>query len=162
MIIIGGVDVVQYFTDFKNEDGTYDETQTGLMGDPNISSDYNGYKFYFLNEDHKELFDENPTQYVPQWGGYCGWGIAGEYCPQYPWNKGCLGPSGNWGHWTIQKNSQGQEHLYFFLFDAAKTKFMDDPDLYIQQGDARWNSWYTPSDTYFSTHCYVSVVSDRK
>ena len=107
------------------------------------------------------MFDENPSQYTPQWGGFCSWGIAGEYCPQYPWDKGCLGPSGNWGHWTIQKNSQGQEHLYFFLFDEAKTKFMADPDTYIKQGDARWNAWYVPSDSYLSTHCYVSVVSDR-
>lgn len=49
--VLGGVDFVQYFTDFKNTDGTYDETQTGLMGDPNISTDYNGYKFYFLSDE---------------------------------------------------------------------------------------------------------------
>lgn len=71
------------------------------------------------------------------------------FCPQFPWSATCLGPSGNWGHWTIQ-----QDRLFFFLFEEAKEKFMNDTALYISQGDARWEGWFDGKD-YFNTECYV-------
>lgn len=153
--VLGGVDVIQYYTDFKMADGTYNESFVGDAGNSDYTSTYNGNTFYFKSQENKDMFDDSPSSFVPQYGGFCAWGIGGEYCPPYPWSKDCLGPSGNWGHWTIQN-----EKLYFFFFAEAKSKFMDDTSLYISQGDSRWDSWFE-TETYFSTDCYVSTVSDR-
>jgi len=152
--VLGGVDFVQYFTDFSNNDGTYDETQTGLTGSSTYQTTYNGFTFYFLSQTNKDLFDASPTVYIPQYGGYCAWGVAGETCPTYPWAADCLGPNGNWGHWTIQN-----QRLYFFFKAEAKAKFMNDPSTWIASGNTRWGSWY-PLGDYFSTKCYVSVADD--
>ena len=157
--VLGGLDFVQYFTDFKLEDSTYDESQIGSKGDDDIYSMYKGFKYNFLTNDNKALFDANPEQYLPQWGGYCAWGMSGEYCPEYPWDSDCLGPSGNWGHWTIV-----DEKLYFFLFSDAKSKFTseNDPSDMIVAGNARWESWFGDDveDYPMSTSCYVSTVTD--
>ena len=154
--VMGGLDFVQYFTDFKNEDGSYDETQVGSVGDSSISSTYAGFKYYFLSETNKALFDTSPESYIPQWGGFCSYGVAEEGCPTYAWSADCLGPSGNYGHWSIQN-----EKLYFFLFAQAKAKFMAIVDTAIADGDARWESWYgSATYEYMSTSCFVSTVND--
>lgn len=64
--VLGGLDFVMYFTDFKLEDGTYDETRSGEAGDASIKSVYNGYTFNFVSVNNKALFDTNPSQYIPQ------------------------------------------------------------------------------------------------
>jgi hypothetical protein len=152
--VLGGLDFVQYFVDFKLPDGTYNETQVGLQGYDNIYTVYQNFTYHFLNQKNKEIFEENPEKYIPQWGGYCAWGIAGEYCPQYPWNSDCLGPSGNWAHWTINN-----EKLYFFLFSEAKEKFVNEMDgnTIIDAGDKRWSEWFNNGNIKpMSTACYIS------
>jgi YHS domain-containing protein len=154
--VLGGLDFVQYFTEFKNEDGTYDETRIGSKGSTKYSSIYNGYTFLFLNPTNKALFDKNPESYLPQWGGFCAWGIAAEFCPPYSWDADCLGPHGNWGHWTIQEGK-----LYFFWFAAAREKFIDSVNTSIPSGDNRWGGWFPGGETsIFSTNCYDSTVDD--
>jgi len=150
--VLGGVDFVQYFTDFANKDGTYDETKTGLVGSSSYQTTYNGFSFNFLSQHNKDLFDANPTMYAPQYGGFCAWGIAGEFCPSFPWAANCLGPNGNWGHWTIQN-----QRLFFFYKDDAKSMFLQDPSSWIASADERWKNWYPRvEDEPFSTKCYVS------
>lgn len=68
--VLGGLDFVQYFS-FENE------SFTGKMGHSKYSETYDGYTFYFLNEKNKEAFKEDPKKYVPQYGGFCSWGMAG-------------------------------------------------------------------------------------
>lgn len=155
--VLGGLDMVQYFTEFKNSDGTYDETKVGTVGSKDYSSVYNGYTFYFKSSENKALFDHSPTSYLPQYGGFCSWGVAGELCPDKPWTGSCLGPSGNWAHWTIQNDK-----LYFFLFDNAKANFLADSVSYADAGDYRWSDWFPQTDAYFSTRCYVSSSQDGK
>lgn len=152
--VLGGVDFVQYFTSFQLSDGSYNESEIGEVGSSSYSTTYNGNTFYFISESNKALFDKSPSSYVPQFGGFCGWGIGGEYCPPYPWDRDCLGPSGNWGHWTIQN-----EKLYLFFFEEAKSKFMADTSTYISQGTARWNTWFPMPDSYFNTDCYVTSTA---
>ena len=31
------------------------------------------------------FFSQNPSKFVPQFGGFCSWGVAAEFCPSYPW-----------------------------------------------------------------------------
>ncbi len=35
----------------------------GMMGKPHIKSTYDGKTYYFMNPQHKELFDANPEKF---------------------------------------------------------------------------------------------------
>ena len=37
---------------------------------------YDGLAYYFTSKDQKKKFEENPTQYLPQYGGYCAFGVS--------------------------------------------------------------------------------------
>lgn len=150
--VMGGLDFVQYFTDFKISDGVYNESKIGEMGSSNYTSELNGYTFYFLSSTNKDLFDSSPSSYIPQWGGFCAWGMATETYPKYPWGESCLGPSGDWGQWVIV-----DEKLYFFKDSDPKSNFMSgDYDEYVTLGNERWYSWFSSYDNYFDTLCYTS------
>jgi len=151
--VLGGVDVVQYWTDFKISDGVYNESRVGTLGSPNYISIYSGYQFNFVSADNQQTFESDPSKYAPKFGGFCAWGVGGEYCPEYSWAADCLGPSGDWGIWTIH-----DEKLYFFFKDEAKDKFNADPDAYGSYGDTRWSEWFGGKDVY-STKCFVSPSS---
>jgi YHS domain-containing protein len=139
--VLGGLDIIPYF---------YNESYVGERGSDEIVSVYDGFKYLFYNEDHKILFDSDPEQYIPQYGGYCAWGIGGEYCPEYPWSTSCLGPSGNWEHGTVIG-----EKLYFFLYSEAKEKFMANVEETIESGDERWLTWFSDSAAHMNTECFV-------
>jgi YHS domain-containing protein len=64
-LMLKGADVVAYFFD-----GKY------MSGDPQFSSQYEAVTFRFASAEHKALFDKAPTDYLPQFGGYCANGIA--------------------------------------------------------------------------------------
>lgn len=151
--VLGGLDVVQYFTEFKKDDGTFDEDSVGTIGSSDYSSTYDGFTFYFKSSTNKVLFDTSPLSYIPQYGGFCSWAISGEYCPEYPWSSTCMGPSGNWAHWTIQ-----DDKLYFFFLGEAKSKFMSSVDDNIAAGDSRWSSFFSTS--HFNTQCYETTDND--
>src|SRR6266545_2078786 len=53
-----GYDAVAYFTDNK-----------AVKGNPKISSEYEGAKYFFASAQHKALFDANPAKYAPAYGG---------------------------------------------------------------------------------------------
>ena len=59
-----GYDVVAYF---NNE---------AIEGDNQYSTNYDGIKFKFSSQNHLDTFLENPSKYVPQYGGYCAYAIA--------------------------------------------------------------------------------------
>ena len=153
--VLGGVDVVNYFTAYKNADGTYDESKVGVAGSKDFSASYMGYNFYFVSEENKKLFESAPDKYAPQYGGFCTWGMSTEFCPTSPWSTDCLGPYGNWAHWTIQNDK-----LYFFWFGDAKGKFaVSDMNSLIATADKRWSEWYgNDMEKVFSTNCYSSVA----
>lgn len=154
--VLGGVDFVQYFTDFKYSDGSgYNTSRIGQLGVPSFQTLHVGYQFNFISANNQALFEANPSAYLPQYGGFCSWGVSGEFCTDgYPWAADCLGPSGNWGHWTMY-----QDKLYFFYKAEAKEKFDADPEYYAAQGKLRWSAWFSESpgtEAYFSTQCFVS------
>jgi YHS domain-containing protein len=156
--VLGGVDVVNYFTSYKLSSGGYNDTQPGIVGLSKYSSIFNGYTFYFSTSVNKKIFDSYPSKYLPQYGGFCTWGISTEVCPKAPWSTTCIGPYGNWNHWVIVN-----EKLYFFWFDQAKTNFLTQGIVseYIKTADARWEEWYgDKKQSVFSTNCYVSTVGD--
>jgi YHS domain-containing protein len=64
-IALDGYDPVAFFTDGKP-----------LNGDPDISSTYRTATYLFVSKEHKEMFEADPEKYVPQYGGYCAFGVA--------------------------------------------------------------------------------------
>lgn len=62
----GGYDLVTYFQ--GREEGP-------KKGDKDFVASYDGYDYLFSSEENLALFEENPEQYLPQYGGYCAWAM---------------------------------------------------------------------------------------
>ena len=62
---VNGYDTVAFFTDAKP-----------VNGSPFISDEYQGATYFFASEAHKALFVANPEKYVPQYGGFCAYGVG--------------------------------------------------------------------------------------
>ena len=64
-LAIKGYDPVAYFTDNEAVEGRaeYEVTHDGAI-------------YRFTSEAHKQLFQEKPESYLPQYGGFCATGVA--------------------------------------------------------------------------------------
>ncbi len=60
-----GYDPVAFFTKGKP-----------VKGNPAIVSKINGATYVFASAEDKELFDKEPAKYMPQFGGYCAYGVS--------------------------------------------------------------------------------------
>ena len=63
-LAIGGYDVVAYFLG---------NAKKGLES---YSTKYNGATYYFANRANRNAFKKEPERYLPQFDGYCAWGVA--------------------------------------------------------------------------------------
>lgn len=59
-VVIFGYDPVAYFT-----------MGEALQGSKDISTEWLGGKWYFVNQQHRDMFVADPDKYMPQYGGYC-------------------------------------------------------------------------------------------
>jgi YHS domain-containing protein len=64
-VALQGYDPVAYFTDNRP-----------VKGDPAITARYKRATYYFANDEHRKLFEANPSKYEPQFGGYCGYAAS--------------------------------------------------------------------------------------
>jgi YHS domain-containing protein len=64
-IILDGYDPVGYFTENKPIKGVAD-----------YQTRYHGATYLFASAENKQLFDENPAKYEPQYGGYCAYAVS--------------------------------------------------------------------------------------
>jgi len=62
---LSGYDPVAFFTDSKP-----------VNGSPFIAEEHQGATYFFATEEHKKLFTEDPDKYVPQFGGFCAYGVS--------------------------------------------------------------------------------------
>ena len=62
---IKGYDPVAYFTD-----------QSAIKGDPALRSTNAGVISLFATRDHQQSFDEDPSKYIPAFGGFCAYGVS--------------------------------------------------------------------------------------
>ena len=60
-----GYDPVAYFTEVA-----------AVAGDRRIRYRFAGHDFYFASEDNRQRFIDNPDAYLPQYGGYCAYGMS--------------------------------------------------------------------------------------
>jgi len=64
-VILDGYDAVAFFTDSKP-----------VKGDAAFSFIYEGAVYYFVSQDHLDLFKAHPDKYKPQFGGYCAYAVS--------------------------------------------------------------------------------------
>lgn len=64
-LAIQGYDPVSYFTDHK-----------AVKGSSGITTTHLGIRYYFSNQQHKQLFVTNPSMYEPQFGGWCAYAMG--------------------------------------------------------------------------------------
>lgn len=67
-IAIQGYDTVAYF-----------ESSKAVLGQKEISTNFKDAVYYFSSENNKALFLKNPDKYVPQFGGFCAYGMSNGY-----------------------------------------------------------------------------------
>lgn len=67
-LAIQGYDPVAFF-----------ESSKAIEGKKEISTEYNEAVYFFSSETNKELFLKNPSQYEPQFGGFCAYGMSEGY-----------------------------------------------------------------------------------
>jgi YHS domain-containing protein len=112
-IAIKGYDPVAYFTE-----------NAALNGKPEFSYKYNNAVWQFINEKHLKMFEKNPGKYIPQYGGYCAYGIS---------HKAWLVKTDP----TAWKIVDGK--LYFNLDKSYNKAWMKDPWKNIAVGNTVWN-----------------------
>lgn len=55
-------------------------------GDPMFMSKHDGATYYFASAENKTMFDANPVAFVPEYGGYCAYGVSlGKLAPIEVW-----------------------------------------------------------------------------
>ena len=64
-LALRGYDTVNYFTEGKPKVGN--STHAAL---------HRGAIYWFASEEHKKMFVANPDRYVPQYGGFCAFGVT--------------------------------------------------------------------------------------
>lgn len=55
--------------------GYFDQNQA-IKGDREIDYDYQGARFYFASQDSRQRFIASPESFLPQYGGYCAYGMS--------------------------------------------------------------------------------------
>lgn len=110
-LMLKGADVTAYFTQNKF-----------VQGDAQHRSSYQGVDFRFASAQAKDLFDKDPTRYLPQYGGYCANGVV----YGIPWG----GDSDTW------KVINGK--LYIFGGQGSMDAFLLDEKQNVALADKYW------------------------
>ena len=64
-LALGGYDPVAYFTEGKPAPGNFQ-----------ITSEHDGAVYRFASKANRAAFQKSPQRYLPQYGGYCAYGVA--------------------------------------------------------------------------------------
>eukprot|EP00483_Globobulimina_turgida_P013693 UN13719 len=112
--MLNGADPVEYFN--------IDSSANYVDGSDEYVSSIYGVNWRFKSEENKDLFDATPGGYVPQYGGYCAWGMR-------------FGKSfGAKPHlWSVYDNK-----LYMNLNDEVQVKWVNDVVAGIEIADGKW------------------------
>jgi YHS domain-containing protein len=64
-LALQGYDPVAYFIDGKP-----------VKGSPEFTATHNGGRYQFASAEHRDLFNQSPAKYEPQFGGFCGYAAS--------------------------------------------------------------------------------------
>jgi YHS domain-containing protein len=110
-IALDGYDPVAFFTDGKP-----------THGEPGVSATYKGATYLFASKENKVKFESGPEKYVPQFGGYCAFGVA----------VNALFPV-DISTWQIR-----DEKLYLNLNPSILEQFNKDFGGYVAKAEKNW------------------------
>ncbi|KZN13745.1 YHS domain-containing (seleno)protein [Marinomonas sp. TW1] len=109
---LSGYDTVAYFTE-----------QKAIEGHAKFKTEYQGADWYFVSQQHLEMFLAEPEKYAPQYGGYCAWAVSA--------NNSFA--SSDPEQWAIVDGK-----LYLNYNKSVKQKWDADRRLHINQADQNW------------------------
>ena len=117
--VVGGYDVVAYHT-----------AGAPTMGSSEFAAEYQGATWFFSSAENRDLFEANPAQYAPAYGGWCSAGASkGKKVPTLP------------DLWAIV---DGQ--LYLNSSPAAHNDlFLADTETVISKGESNWKVIFATS-----------------
>lgn len=95
---------------------------TPTQGDAAFTSSYDGVDYYFASADAQTLFDSDPAAYLPQFGGFCAFGVF-------------VGKKLD-GDVSFADIVEGK--LYLFVNAAIFEKYLEDKDAVIAGAHAKW------------------------
>lgn len=110
-LALQGYDPVAYFEDSK-----------AIQGKEAFSVEYMGARYQFSSETNKALFLKNPSQYEPQYGGYCAFGMSNGY-------KAPIQPEA----FTIVNNK-----LYLNYNSKVKEQWLKEQTKRIEKANENW------------------------
>lgn len=110
-IAISGYDTVAYFTQNKAVTGSSEYTAT-----------HKNAIYKFSSAKHRDLFRANPEKYVPQFGGFCAFGVSME-------KKFDVDPEA----FKIVENK-----LYLNLDKSVQKQWLKDVPGFITSADSNW------------------------
>ncbi len=112
-LALQGYDTVSYF-----------EAGRAEQGDETITHDWNGKRWQFANERHRDLFIASPESYAPAYDGLCAWAVSRGYLqPAIP------------QAWTIEKG-----RLFLNFSHGVQQRWSVNKRANIASGDRRWPS----------------------
>jgi hypothetical protein len=112
-----GYDPVSYFPDGGSRP---------VKGHILIPAEYDGVTYRFISEEHRDLFQKNPTKYLPAYGGWCTWAMA------VLAKRVDVDPEA-----YVVRNGR----LYVFYRDPkldTRAKFLEDPEGMLAKAEANW------------------------
>ena len=110
-LAVQGYDLVAYFEDHKP-----------VKGSEEFSFKYESATYYFASKAHLNTFKKNPEKYLPEYGGFCAYGVSRGYAVG-------IDPDA----WSIV---DGKLYLNYSL-KVQKTWSEDKPG-YIKKADQNW------------------------
>ena len=110
-VALSGFDAVSFFADSKPENGM-----------PTISAEHKGATYFFATEDNKKTFLANPDKYLPQFGGFCAFGVS----------VGLLLPI-DVPTWQVRNGK-----LYIVLNSDIKKSFDEEFDANVAKASKNW------------------------
>jgi YHS domain-containing protein len=111
-VALKGYDAVAFFKQGKP-----------VKGNSGIESTYQGATYLFASTADKTDFDKDPAKYVPQYGGFCAYGVA----------NGVMTVSPDPNAFTVYRGK-----LYLCGNQAALKSFESDIDSNIDKADTNW------------------------
>ena len=110
-LAIYGYDPVAYFTDGKP-----------VLGSAAFTATHDGATWRFASAAHRELFVKSPARYAPQYGGYCAFGVAGNY-------KVTIDPAA----WRIEDGK-----LYLNYDKGVQRRWLADIPGFLAKSERNW------------------------
>ncbi|MBT3330331.1 MAG: YHS domain-containing protein, partial [Rhodospirillaceae bacterium] len=95
-----------------------------VRGKPEFSAEYQGAKYAFSSKKNRERFLDNPDKFVPQYGGFCAYGVVHG-------GKSNVDPE----VWEIVDG-----RLYLMISGGTMSVWQKKKKTYIQMADKAWRT----------------------